>query len=167
MIVMVSDTSVLIDLNRGGLLEAIFSCDLTLVVPDFLYEQELRLHDGPLLRQLGLSVVALSSDELEFAQMLRNERPTLSLPDCVALSCARRPNHILLTGDAKLRNEAKERECVVHGLLWLLDQMDESGQVASSSLYEGLMRITSDDRCRLPSREVRFRLKKWEPGESS
>lgn len=34
MIVLVSDTSVLIDLERGGLLEAAFSCGLTMVVPD-------------------------------------------------------------------------------------------------------------------------------------
>ena len=70
MIILVSDTSVLIDLERGGLLEHAFSCGLTMVVPDLLYERELEPENGPLLRQLGLGVVALNFDEVVFAQQL-------------------------------------------------------------------------------------------------
>lgn len=47
MITLVSDTSVLIDLERGGLLEHAFSCDLTMVVPDLLYARELETENGP------------------------------------------------------------------------------------------------------------------------
>ena len=45
MIVLVSDTSVLIDLERGGLLEVAFSCGHQLVVPDLLYVLELEPED--------------------------------------------------------------------------------------------------------------------------
>ena len=90
MIILVSDTSVLIDLERGGLLELAFSCGLTMVVPDLLYARELESDNGPLLRALGLGVLALNPDEVDFAQQLRKQRPGLSLPDCFALSCARR-----------------------------------------------------------------------------
>ena len=41
MIVLVSDTSVLVDLERGGLLPLAFGCGLTMVVPDLLYDREL------------------------------------------------------------------------------------------------------------------------------
>ena len=41
MIVLVSDTSVLIDLERGGFLEAIFSLPYEFAVPDVLYHREL------------------------------------------------------------------------------------------------------------------------------
>jgi hypothetical protein len=71
MIILVSDTSVLIDLERGGLLEPSFSCGLTMVVPDLLYARELEADNGPLLRHLGLGVVALVPDEVAFAQQLR------------------------------------------------------------------------------------------------
>jgi hypothetical protein len=37
MVVLVSDTSVLIDLERGNLLETAFACGLTMIVPDLLY----------------------------------------------------------------------------------------------------------------------------------
>lgn len=161
MIVLVSDTSVLIDLERGGLLEPAFSCGLTMVVPDLLYTRELENENGPLLRRLGLGVVALAPDEVAFAQELRKLRPGLSLPDCFALSCARRPDHALVTGDKLLRAEAQARHCAVYGLLWMLDQMEASGGVSAAMLHEGLTRISNHERCRLPRGETLARLKRW------
>ena len=120
MIILVSDTSVLIDLERGGLLEPAFSCGLTMVVPDLLYARELEADNGPLLQKLGLGIVALTPDEVELAQQLRRLQPGLSLPDCFALSCAHRQDHALLSGDKLLRKEAQTRQCVVYGLLWIL-----------------------------------------------
>jgi hypothetical protein len=161
MIVLVSDTSVLIDLERGGLLEPAFSCGLTMVVPDLLYARELEAENGPLLRQLGLGVVALAPDEVAFAQQLRTQKPGLSLADCFALSCARRPDYALVTGDKLLRSEAQSRQCVVYGLLWVLDQMELSAKVSTTLLHEGLSRISNHPRCRLPQGEVRARLQRW------
>ena len=68
MIILVSDTSILIDLERGGLLEAAFACGHQLVVPDLLYQLELEQENGPLLLEMGLKVVGLTSEEVEFAQ---------------------------------------------------------------------------------------------------
>lgn len=161
MIILVSDTSVLIDLERGGLLEASFSCGLTMVVPDLLYQRELESDNGPLLKRLGLGVVALDPDEVTFAQQLRRLRPGLSLPDCFALSCARRPDHALVSGDKLLRTEAQSHHCLVYGLLWVLDQMAASGRVGTAMLHEGLTRIWNHPRCRLPQGEVRARLQRW------
>jgi hypothetical protein len=163
MIILVSDTSVLIDLERGGLLEPAFSCDLTMVVPDLLYARELEADNGPLLRQLGLGVVALDPDEVSFAQQLRTLQPRLSLPDCFALSCARREGHALLSGDKLLRTEALARQCEVYGLLWVLDRMEASGKVGRAMLHEGLSRLWNHPRCRLPKPEVMERVQRWEP----
>jgi len=162
-IILVSDTSVLIDLERGGLLASAFSCGLTMAVPDLLYERELAAHNGPLLRRLGLRVVALTPEEVVFAQQLRTRRPGLSLADCFALSCARRPRHALVTGDKLLRTEAQSWQCPVHGLLWVLDQMQASGQIGGAMLREGLQRIASHPRCRLPRAEVLARLQRMTP----
>lgn len=164
MIILVSDTSILIDLERGGLLESAFSCGLTMIVPDLLYEKELEKENGPYLRSLGLGVVALTPDEMALAQTVRAERIALSVPDCFALSCAMRPAHALLTGDKALRTEAQSRIGVVYGLLWLLDQMAASNVIATTLLYEGLSRISAHPRCRLPADEVKVRLKAWSVG---
>lgn len=163
MIILVSDTSILIDLERGGLLEAAFSCGLTMVVPDLLYERELEPENGALLRKLGLGVVSLTPEEVALAQKLRTERKALSLPDCFALSCATRADHALVTGDKILRTEAIARLGTVYGLLWMLDQMAASGSVPTTLLYEGLSRISSHPRCRLPHVEIRARLNGWAP----
>jgi hypothetical protein len=163
-IILVSDTSILIDLDRGGLLESAFSCGLTMIVPDLPYQKELENENGAYLRTLGLGVVALTPDELVLAQTVRTQRTTLSLPDCFALSCATRPLHSLVTGDKALRNEAKARGSSVFGLLWLLDRMAASNSVAFNLLYEGLTRIHGHPRCRLPADEVKARLDAWAPG---
>ena len=162
MIILVSDTSVLVDLERGGLLEASFSCGLTMVVPDLLYHSELESETGPYLRSLGLGVLSLTPDEVALAQQIRSDRRGLSLPDCFALCCAARPHHVLLTGDKALRSEAAGRSVSVYGLLWLLDQMAASGRVSMSALCEGLERISAHPRCRLPQNEIRRRLERWQ-----
>lgn len=161
MLILVSDTSILIDLERGGLLESVFARGLTLIVPDLLYEKELERENGPYLRALGLGVVALTPDEVALAQALRRQRSTLSLPDCFALCCAMRPAHALVTGDKALRNEAKARGHHVYGLLWLIDQIAASNSVEKSLLHSGLSRIAAHPRCRLPANEVKIRLNAW------
>ena len=50
----VSDTFVLTDLDRGSLLEAVFDQPLVFVVPDLLYERELRPYGGAPLLKRGL-----------------------------------------------------------------------------------------------------------------
>jgi hypothetical protein len=161
MAILVSDSSVLIDLERGGLLETTFLCGLTLVVPDLLYENELKDWNGPYLVQLGLSITVLTSDEVQLAQEVLNLRSALSPVDCFALACATRPNHTLLAGDGALRAEALARKLTCSGLLWLLDQMLASAKVSTQVLCEGLTKICQDRRCRLPKSEVERRLKDW------
>lgn len=161
MIILVSDTSVLIDLERGGLLEAAFACGHQLVVPDYLYVTELEPENGPLLKEMGLNVVELTSEEVEYAQAIRSATPSLTLADCFALSCARRPEHMLITGDKTLRSRADGKSVPCRGLLWMLDQMELSGAIATVSLAEGLQKIAAHPRCRLPKSDVGERLTKW------
>ncbi len=57
--VLVSDTSVLVDLERRSLLEASFRLPFRFVVPDLLYERELKNWGGEELIRLGLVVEEL------------------------------------------------------------------------------------------------------------
>ncbi len=160
MVVLVSDTSVLVDLERGGLLESAFGCGLAMVVPDLLYERELADHNGRHLQALGLGVVSLTPAEVALAQAVHTERKALSLPDCFALGCATRADHTLVTGDRALRSEAEARQLTVFGLLWLLDRMADAA-VERQLLHEGLNRISNSPRCRLPVVEIKRRLASW------
>jgi len=60
--ILVSDTSVLIDLERGGLLEAVFTLAHEFAVPDVLYDREMQGDWGERLVRLGLRVVEVSED---------------------------------------------------------------------------------------------------------
>jgi len=161
LLLLVSDTSVLVDLERGGLLTTVFGTGLTMVVPDLLYETELAEYSGPYYRELGLQVVDLSPDELAFAQHLCAEYGGLSTSDCFALACARRHGHVLLTSDGLLRRVAEKRGVTRYGLLWLLDQVLALDGTLASVLHEGLAKIAAHPQCRQPANEVAKRLAQW------
>ena len=59
--VLVSDTSVIVDLNRGDLLDNLFGPPYEFRVPDLLYKKELAGKLGDRLQALGLNVVELTS----------------------------------------------------------------------------------------------------------
>ena len=158
---LVSDTSVLVDLERGDLLKAAFSLPYRFVVPDLLYERELRDYGGETLIALGLVVADLTGDQVRYAQTFRREVPALSLPDAFALALALTDGGTLLTGDRRLRNLASRKGVEHHGLLWLLDQMERRG-VAAKDLRAGLQTIRAHPRCRLPAGQVNERLARYE-----
>lgn len=160
MIVLVSDTSVLVDLERAALLEQSFSCGLTMVVPDLLYRRELADYNGSYLRALGLQVAQLTPTELKLVQSISGAQPKLSLPDCFALVCATRRGHALLSGDRALRGEAGRHGVDTFGLLWLLDQMELKG-VPKTDLVAGLSQLLMHPRCRLPREDAQTRITRW------
>ena len=150
---LVSDTSALIDLERGTLLEAAFGLPHRITIPDLLYERELEDHGGDHLLGLGLVVVELTPEQVESARTYRRERPALSWPDVFALALAAATNGTLLTGDRRLRALAAAKLVPCHGLLWLLDQMHMNA-VPGDRLLAGLQSISAHPRSRLPRREV-------------
>ena len=156
--VLVSDTSVLIDLRRGALLEAGFRLAFRFVVPDLLYERELKNWGGEDLGQLGLVIEHLDGDGVGLALAYRKHMPALSLPDCFALALAQIHSWILLSGDGALSQLAATEEVECHGVLWLLDQMHDAAVVSVRKLHDGLTAISQHPRCRLPRAEIRRRL---------
>ena len=160
-VLLVSDTSVLIDLERGGLLDAVFGPPFQVAVPDLLYERELRRSDGPDLTSKDLKILALAPEGVALAQEYRRREPRLSLPDAFALALAKSGGHVLLAGDASLRAQAKIEGVECHGVLWILDALEEHGLVNSSALDGALTRISKHPRCRLPRNEVQKRLERY------
>ncbi len=132
---LVPDTSIIIDLVRGEVLEAAFRTRFSLVVPDVLYERELAAHGGPALTNLGLQVHALDGEGVGLAERFLQSTRGLSLVDAFALALAKH-----------------------------LDAMEEEGVLSRRSLQTALERVTAHPRCRLPREEVRRRLQRYERG---
>jgi predicted nucleic acid-binding protein len=159
--ILVSDTSVLIDLERGGLLEAIFALPHEFAVPDVLFENEMKGDWGDGLVKLGLRVEELSKEGVANALRYRQQRAPLSVPDSFALALAKERQWLLLTGDGQLRELAGGEDVECHGVLWLLDMMEEAGTPGIQPLHDGLAALAAHPRCRLPSREITIRLERY------
>lgn len=158
MIVLVSDTSVLIDLERAGLAEPALSLPHRFAVPDALYQVELAPYDGDRLLRAGLEVEELNGVELGRAGQIRQERPRLSVNDSLALALARSRGWMLLAGDRLLREAAAEHAVECHGVLWIIDELDRVAEVARTALAAGLQKLAAHPRCRLPKAELRARI---------
>jgi len=161
-VLLVSDTSVLIDLHRAGILDAVFTLPMQFAVPDLLYERELKDWDGPALQAKGLRILTLEPDGVELAQAYRRREPRLSLPDAFALSLAKTGGHTLLAGDSSLRAQARLEDIECHGVLWVFDALKGHGVLPAADLATSLRQLADHPRCRLPKAEIQKRLEAYE-----
>jgi predicted nucleic acid-binding protein len=152
---------VLIDLERGGLLEAIFALPHEFAVPDVLYDHEMRGDWGDRLVGLGLRIEEVTKEGVANALRYRQQRSALSVPDSFALALAKERQWLLLSGDGELRKLAGGENVECHGVLWLLDIMEEAGTPAIKSLHDGLAALAAHPRCRLPRREITIRIERY------
>lgn len=160
MIVLVADTSVLIDLERATLTRAALALPHDFVVPDALYQLELEPYDGALLIAAGLRIEGLSDTEVSAAAMHRRQHNRLSIADTLALALAEARGWNLLAGDALLREAATACGVACHGTLWVVDQIEAGGLMERPDLAHRLRQLYQHPRCRLPRREVEARIKR-------
>ena len=111
--------------------------------------------------RLGLRVVEASEQGVANALRYRRQRAKLSVADCFALALAKERVWLLLTGDSELRELATAENVECHGLLWLLDVMEQAGIPGPRRLHEGLTALAAHPRCRLPRREIAIRLERY------
>ena len=161
---MVSDTSVLIDLERGAFLELCFRLPWNFTVPDLLYETELGSQSdssglGETLLALGLEIAELSGAEVSQAIQYRRRKPALSVADSFAFSLAVSRVQSLLTGDAAMRSFAESIDLAYHGVLWVLDQILEANIATAEQMVSGITAIAAHPRCKLPQNEITARMK--------
>jgi hypothetical protein len=155
---LVSDTSIVIDLERGGLLDDLFKLSHEFVVPDLLFERELKGALGDRLVALGLRIEELTPDEVTQATAIGRQRSMLSTPDTFAYALAKTRVWALLTGDGALRTLASDEGVATHGVLWIIDELHAATALEKARLRAGLVAISTHPRCRLPKAEVTARL---------
>lgn len=89
MTILVSDSSVLIDLERGVLLQACFALPELFAVPDRLYQWELAPYNGPQLLAMGLQVMTLDATGVTLVQGYVHGHRRISVSDAFALALAK------------------------------------------------------------------------------
>jgi len=164
--ILVSDTSVLIDLERGSFLDSCFKLPFEFVVPDLLYKRELAGFGGPKLVKLGLRVEELGGDEVTIAQTVRTACPRRGQRIGEGIGQGKLGVRTLLTGDGELRALAKAGKVPFFGVLWVLDQLFEGAVMEAAAIASGLEAIAAHPRCRLPSAEIQARLERFRSGKA-
>jgi predicted nucleic acid-binding protein len=148
MLLIISDASVLIDIECGELTSAMFSLPYQFVVPDTLFVEELAERHGHLSR-LGLISKTMSGDLVAEAYSLHQKYIKPSVNDMLALTLAKHEGCQLLTGDKALREAAQEFNVEVHGTIWLVEQM-LIGEKITVDVARVAFQQMKDDGSRLP-----------------
>lgn len=160
--VIVNDACCLIDLRKGGLLEALCRLPYRLVIPLPVRASEVLHFSGQEWQYLdghGMITHDLTSAEVAQAFTLRAHHPALTANDCFCLVTALANRGILLTGDAQLRKVAIQRGLRVHGVLWVIDELAAADACPTTQLIDALKRWQSDNTVFLPRQEVAKRLR--------
>jgi hypothetical protein len=84
------------------------------------------------------------------------------MSDAFALTLARENDWVLLTGDGPLRMLAGAQKVECHGGLWVFDGLETAALLEAKALHRSLSLIVDHERCRLPAKEMRNRLKRYE-----
>jgi hypothetical protein len=163
--IVISDTSCLIDLRKGGLLTGLLALPYQFAIPLPLFEDELldmSARDKNLLVQAGLEVWDLSGEQVDRSGTIQRQNRALTINDCFAfVAAADTPQSILLTGDGPLRRYAAAQAVEVHGVLWAIDEMHAAAVLPPQALYRALMIFDDDPTVWLPPAEHSRRLQKF------
>jgi predicted nucleic acid-binding protein len=162
-LLLVSDTNILLDWEDGGRLDVLFALGATLVIPDVLLAEELA-DRAARLKEFGLQAQPLGPEGIVRAATLARTHRKPGRIDLLALALAEQEGCPLLTGDRDLRAAAEAEGVVVHGSLWLAEEAVAVGALAASELRSVYRRMREAGR-RLPWKEVEAQLRRLgEPG---
>jgi predicted nucleic acid-binding protein len=148
----ISDTSVLIDIDCGGIMKEIFSLPYQFAVPDILFAEELAERHADLLRY-GLITKTMSPKCILETLELRKVYAKTSVNDLLALVLAKHEGCDLLTGDKALREVAGIFNVTVHGTIWLVKQAIKHGKLTIAEARDAFERMKTAG-SRLPWAEV-------------
>jgi hypothetical protein len=136
------------------------------LIPNTLFEEELlKFTDAQKksLIQSGLKVMDLPGERVLRAQEVLRKIPQLSVHDGFAFALAEsHPGCILLTGDNRLRTLATQHAMEVHGVLWIIDEIYRMRLTSAATLLAALHTFAGDPTVRLPRRELRAYIKRFE-----
>jgi predicted nucleic acid-binding protein len=155
----VTDATLWIDLQAGGVVEKAFALPYTWLAPDLVLAELLDL-PATELTTAGLHGYELSGAQLLEVIRLRAVYPGLSAADVAALVTARVSGAILVTGDSHLRRAADAEGVGVHGTLWVLDVLVRTEVLTGTGAAAALERMLRGG-SRLPAPERRKRVSRW------
>lgn len=158
-----SDTNIWIDFSLINKLHLPFKLPYVYLMDKDAIEDEL-LSPTNLKNDLiyfGLKQIEIDINELLLAEEYGKKYRKLSRYDRITLAIAKNRKIILLTGDKRLRNAAKEELVEVIGTLGILDRLYEFQLITLQEYNECLENLKKQNgKIRLPIMEIETRLNK-------
>lgn len=163
--IVVSDTNIFIDLVKLGLLDNFFMLPWEIHTTDFviseLTDSTQKAALNVFIKQKKLSVGTLSSEDVTEMLELSNQSPrNISITDISVCIYARNNGYMLLTGDKQLRKVAIAENIIVHGILFLFDELVSHSILTPGPAAETLIELKKIN-TRLPIEDVNERINMW------
>ena len=161
---LIHDANVLMDLLGIGLLERALDLPYDMETTDLVL---LEIEDPGQAEVLEkciasgrLVVIATTAPQVSEIGLRMEACRALSLADCSVLYYAEARHGVVLTGDGRMRKEAASRNQEVHGTLWVLERMVESGTLPSTEAAARLEALVAVNP-RLPRKDCDQLLETW------
>jgi predicted nucleic acid-binding protein len=161
--VVVQDASTLLNLLKSGLLSsAVESLELRILTTDLVAAEIRSPREGfdQAVSKDWIEIRSFSPLELLELASERQAAKGLSLQDVSVVALARTTGCPLFSSDGPLRTYAHRCELIVHGELWILDQLVAKKFFTPAQAVEKL-RLMIEHKARLPQKEVQARIAKW------
>lgn len=164
MTLLIHDANVLIDLISIDLLDLALGLPFGMATTDLVRRE---IEDPEQARALAsciekdkIRVITSTMKDMNTIIAYAGEYTRLSLADCSVLYHATELNGIVISGDEKLRKEAKAHQIEVHGTPWVLSQLVRITDISPSIAIEKLERLMIIN-SRLPHKECQELLETW------
>ena len=146
------------------LLELFLAIPVGMVTTDFVVEEITDVPDKEKLAAAtmpgGLKVLSSGLAEIESIAAIQGTHRALSTADCSVLFHARRLRAVVLTGDSRLRREARETGLDVHGTVWAFEELVGRGSISGKLAASKLERLLAANP-RLPREDCERRIDRW------
>lgn len=147
--VAITDASVFFDLYNIEVLPEFFALDLEIFTTDFIYNEILNSDERTLFetfnRSNQLKIINIDETERELILNMELKFSNNSIADRTAIFKAKQMDCILLTCDKKLKKEAIHHNIIVHGSIWIIDQLVENEILKTERAIEifGLLKVSN------------------------
>lgn len=155
----VVDSSVLISLEHGNLIEAVFKLKHSFSTTDLIFE-ELGGEFKSILSFLRLKIERLNHLDMERMEHLVLKYRKPSRIDISGLILSEEKGAVLLTGDNNLRNAEQDERIEVHGALFLMNAVVDQGIILPDTAIKALDRMILCNNW-LPKKECEMLRFKW------
>jgi rRNA-processing protein FCF1 len=163
--VLINDANILIDLVKLELLEVFSNLDFELYSTDFVIEELNRTERKEidvLIFDNKLSVIETELfNDFKGIDSILARTSGLSFEDCSVWYYSKKMNGILLTGDGKLRKQARKDNIDVRGIIYIFDKLIEQELISYGEAIIKMKYLTQIN-VRLPIEIINKRLNAWE-----